>query len=125
MRGEKIGEITERKGDYCGGIYIEEEFLKFLGEKVGSSAINLVKDKHYSQLQYMLQEFCRRVKFPFNGERDDFKPFDLDLDGNLLNITCFSIFRINNLLSYFIFLKNIVQLLNNMLKVLNLIKWKK
>ncbi|RGB24266.1 hypothetical protein C1646_726562 [Rhizophagus diaphanus] len=80
MRGEKIGEITERKGDYCGGIYIEEEFLKFLGEKVGSSAINLVKDKYYSQLQYMLQEFCRRVKFPFNGERDDFKPFDLDLD---------------------------------------------
>lgn len=94
MRGEKIGEITERKGDYCGGIYIEEEFLKFLGEKVGSSAINLVKDKHYSQLQYMLQEFCRRVKFPFNGERDDFKPFDLDLDGNLLNITCFSILEL-------------------------------
>jgi hypothetical protein len=82
MRGEKIGEITERKGDYCGGIYIEEEFLKFLGDKVGSSAINLVKDKHYGQLQYMLQEFCRRVKIPFNGQRDDFKPFDLDLEGN-------------------------------------------
>ncbi|CAB4459700.1 unnamed protein product [Rhizophagus irregularis] len=28
----------------------------------------------------LMREFCRRVKFPFNGERDDFKPFDLDLD---------------------------------------------
>ncbi|GBB94068.1 hypothetical protein RclHR1_22870002 [Rhizophagus clarus] len=80
MRGEKIGETTERKGDYCGGIYIEEEFLKFLADKVGSSAINLVKDKHYGQLQYMIQEFCRRVKLPFNGQKDDFKPFDLDLE---------------------------------------------
>ncbi|RIA90024.1 hypothetical protein C1645_823936 [Glomus cerebriforme] len=80
LRGNKIGEITERKGDCCGGIYVEEEFLKFLGDKVGSSTIDLVKDKHYCQLQYMVQEFCRRVKLLFNGQKKDFKPFDLDLE---------------------------------------------
>jgi len=80
LRGEKIGEITERKGDYCGGVYVEEEFLKFLGSKVGSSAINLVRNKYYGQLQYMIQEFCRRVKIPFTGQKKDFIPFDLDLE---------------------------------------------
>ena len=78
---EKLGEITERKGDYCGGSFVDEEFLRFLGRKVGQNAIKMLTDNHYSQLQYMVQEFCRRVKSPFKGQQKNVQ-HDLDLDGN-------------------------------------------
>jgi hypothetical protein len=50
------------EGDFCGGSFVDDEFLKFIGEKVGDSALKLVRKNHYSQLQYMVQDFCRRVK---------------------------------------------------------------
>jgi hypothetical protein len=30
LRDNKLSEITERTGDFCGGSYIDQEFLKFL-----------------------------------------------------------------------------------------------
>jgi hypothetical protein len=87
LEDQKLGEVTERKGDYCGGSFVDDEFIKFLGYKVGPSAINLLKDKHYRQLNYMVQEFCRRVKFSFTGQRKDFKSFELDLEGKLIRIS--------------------------------------
>ncbi|RIB08541.1 hypothetical protein C2G38_2110890 [Gigaspora rosea] len=80
LTGKKLSEITEREGDYCGGSYVDQEFLKFLGRKVGSSAIDLVKQNHYGQLQYMVQEFCRKIKIPFTGDEAEFKPVELDLE---------------------------------------------
>ncbi|CAG8543501.1 11170_t:CDS:2 [Funneliformis mosseae] len=80
LPGKRLGEKTISKGDYCGGIFVDEEFIKFLGSKIGQSAINLIREKHYNQFQYMVQEFSRRVKIPFTGESKDFKPFDLDLE---------------------------------------------
>ena len=82
LKDQKLGEITEAKGYYYGGSFVDEEFIKFLSSKVGSSAIELLREKHYKQFQYMVQEFCRRVKFPFTVHKENFKPFDLDLDGN-------------------------------------------
>ncbi|RIA82054.1 hypothetical protein C1645_809788 [Glomus cerebriforme] len=76
---DKLDETTEREGDFCGGSFVDEEFLKFIGEKVGESALKQVKEKHYSQLQYMVQDFCRRVKIPFNGESKNFQPPEMDL----------------------------------------------
>ncbi|CAI2173658.1 5241_t:CDS:2 [Funneliformis geosporum] len=80
LPGRRLCEKTISKGGYCGGIFVDEEFIKFLGTKIGQSTINLIREKHYSQLQYMVQEFSRRVKIPFTGESKDFKPFDLDLE---------------------------------------------
>src|SRR6185369_16612882 len=80
LPGNRLGEITERTGDFCGGIYVDKEFLKFLGRKVGDSAIRLVETKHYSQLQYMVQNFCRSIKIPFTGKKSEFKTFELDID---------------------------------------------
>ncbi|CAG8593942.1 12166_t:CDS:2 [Funneliformis caledonium] len=80
LEAEQLSEITERKGEFCGGSYVDEEFLKFLGRKVGQSAIKMLTENHYSQLQYMVQEFCRRVKIPFTGQQKDFTPYDLDLE---------------------------------------------
>jgi hypothetical protein len=76
----KLGETTERTGGFCGGAYVDQEFIKFLGTKVGSNAIELLRKKHYNQFQYMIQEFCRHVKLLFNGEKSSFKTYDFDLD---------------------------------------------
>ena len=78
---DRLDETTERKGDFCGGSFVDEEFLKYIGRKVGHSALNMVRENHYSQLQYMVQEFCRRVKIPFTGKESDFQPYDMDLKG--------------------------------------------
>ncbi|RGB22938.1 hypothetical protein C1646_729565 [Rhizophagus diaphanus] len=80
LENHKLGEITEWNGDYCGGNFVDDEFVKFLSRKIGPSAIDLVRKNQYSQLQYMIQEFYRRVKFPFTGQREDFNQFILDLE---------------------------------------------
>jgi hypothetical protein len=82
LENQKLGEITEAKGYYYGGSFVDEEFIKFLSSKVGSSAIDLLRKNNYNRLQYIVQEFCRRVKFPFTIQKENFKPFDLDLEGN-------------------------------------------
>ncbi|PKY61092.1 hypothetical protein RhiirA4_521016 [Rhizophagus irregularis] len=79
FKNHNLGEITKRNGDYCGGNFVDDEFVKFLSRKVGPSVIDLVRKNHYSQLQYMIQEFSRRVKFSFTGQQEDFMPFELDL----------------------------------------------
>ena len=85
LENEKLDETTEREGDYCGGSFVDEEFLKFIGKKVGKSALNMVRENYYGQLQYMVQEFCRRVKIQFTGqEGSNFQSPELDLNGNVL-----------------------------------------
>ncbi|CAG8599253.1 6356_t:CDS:2, partial [Scutellospora calospora] len=80
LENERLGEITERSGDFCGGTYVDKEFIKFLRRKVGDSSITLLYDNHYGQLQFMVQEFCRRVKLPFTGNRKEFKTHELDIE---------------------------------------------
>lgn len=78
---ERLSEITERTGDYCGSSFIDQAFIKFVEEIVGKSAIESVKNNHYSQLQYCVQEFCKQIKISFTGEKDASKPpSELDLE---------------------------------------------
>ncbi|CAB4408748.1 unnamed protein product [Rhizophagus irregularis] len=76
----KLGETTERTGGFCGGAYVDQEFIKFLATKVGANAIELLRKKHYNQFQYMIQEFCKHVKLLFNGEKSSFRTYDFDLE---------------------------------------------
>ncbi|GES81263.1 hypothetical protein GLOIN_2v1470298 [Rhizophagus clarus] len=76
----KLGETTERTGGFCGGAYVDQEFIRFLETKVGSNAIELLRKKHYNQFQYMIQEFCRHVKLLFNGDKSSYKTYDFDLE---------------------------------------------
>ncbi|CAB4491810.1 unnamed protein product [Rhizophagus irregularis] len=80
LDGERLSEITVRNGDYCGGSYVDQEFLRFLERRVGANAIRLVKDNHYGQLQFMVQEFVRMVKMKFTGDPSEFETFELELD---------------------------------------------
>ncbi|CAB4387228.1 unnamed protein product [Rhizophagus irregularis] len=74
----QLSEITERTGDYCESSFIDEAFLKYLSSIVGDSTINILKDKKSKSLQYMVQHFCRKAKFPFTGEDPDFC-YELDI----------------------------------------------
>ncbi|CAG8600929.1 6199_t:CDS:2 [Diversispora eburnea] len=80
LADQRLGEVTERTGDFCGGTYVDKEFIKFLKRKVGDSAIKLLEEQNYGQLQYMIQEFCTKVKLPFTGVKKDYKLFELDLE---------------------------------------------
>ncbi|EXX67983.1 hypothetical protein RhiirA5_398275 [Rhizophagus irregularis] len=77
---DELGEITIRTGDFCGGSYVDQEFINFLKTRVGEAAIKLLKENHYGQYQYLIHEFCRNVKLPFTGTEEEFENYDLDIE---------------------------------------------
>jgi len=86
LKDDKVDEIIVRKGDSCGGSFVDEEFLSFIGQKIGNSALEEFRKDHYSQLQYLVQEFCRRVKIPFTGKKLDYTtPVEFHLKGKKKN----------------------------------------
>ncbi|CAG8682681.1 7371_t:CDS:2, partial [Scutellospora calospora] len=81
LNGGRIAETTERTGGFCGGTYVDDEFLKFLEEKASKSAVKMLKEKHYDQVNFMVHKFfCPEVKIPFSGKKDDFKTIDFDIE---------------------------------------------
>ncbi|CAG8498590.1 176_t:CDS:2 [Paraglomus occultum] len=75
----KLTELTERTGDFCGGSYVDKEFLKYLEKQIGSAAMRMLEEKHYAQLQYLVQEFCAIVKLEFDGN-NGFGTKEIDLE---------------------------------------------
>ncbi|UZO09773.1 uncharacterized protein OCT59_029986 [Rhizophagus irregularis] len=80
LRDNKLSEITERTGDFCGGSYVDREFLKFLSRKLGESTINLLRENNYGQMQFMIQQFCQKLKFHFTGNQNEFDPYEFDIE---------------------------------------------
>ncbi|CAG8502878.1 16830_t:CDS:2 [Dentiscutata heterogama] len=78
--GGKLSEKIESKGDYCGGSYVDQEFLNFLAKKVGESTIENLKEHHYGQIQRVIHVFRKRIKHRFTGKSEDFTDFELDLE---------------------------------------------
>ncbi|RIA78874.1 hypothetical protein C1645_882964 [Glomus cerebriforme] len=88
LEDDQLSKLTERTRYYCGSCFIDQAFLKFLGEIVGKAAIESIKKHHYCQLQYIVQEFCNEVKIPFTGiveieEWGNRYPFEFDLEESL------------------------------------------
>ncbi|EXX60002.1 uncharacterized protein OCT59_009716 [Rhizophagus irregularis] len=71
-------EITERIGDFYGSVFIDNEFIKFLREKLGTRAIDLLMENNYDQFQCLMQEFCQHIKDPFTGDDTEFN-YTLDI----------------------------------------------
>ncbi|GBC02581.1 hypothetical protein RclHR1_00470011 [Rhizophagus clarus] len=78
LEDERLSEITDRTGDFCGSSSIDQAFLNIVEEKVGKSAIESVKNDHYFQFQYFVEEFCKEVKIPFTGVNDETGTLDLE-----------------------------------------------
>jgi hypothetical protein len=79
LEENQLGEITERTGDFCGSTFIDKEFIELLKREVGNKAVDLLREKHYGQLQYVVQEFCKNIKLPFTGNDPDFS-YEIDLE---------------------------------------------
>ncbi|CAG8653044.1 18293_t:CDS:2, partial [Racocetra fulgida] len=80
LPGMKISEIIERSGSRCGSSYVDHEFLKFLGRKLGFAAMKKLKEDHNGQMQILIQRFCSEVKFRFNGNPNEFTDKELDIE---------------------------------------------
>ncbi|GBC29110.2 hypothetical protein GLOIN_2v1687711 [Rhizophagus irregularis DAOM 181602=DAOM 197198] len=74
-----IDKATVHIRDFCGSRLINEEFIKFLCERLGTCAIDLLKENNYSHLQYMIQVFRERIMEPFTGDNMEFQNV-LDID---------------------------------------------
>ncbi|CAG8749840.1 3221_t:CDS:2, partial [Racocetra persica] len=79
LSNNQLSETTERSGDFCGGTYVDRNFIEYLKRSVGEYAISSLKEKHYGQFYYVIQQFCERVKIPFTGNPADFRTFEFDL----------------------------------------------
>jgi molecular chaperone DnaK (HSP70) len=80
LEGKQLSEVTERAGDFCGSTFIDKEFLNALRKILGDRAIDLLRDNHYGQMQYMIQEFCLNAKLPFTGDESEFKNYEIDIE---------------------------------------------
>ncbi|GBB93259.1 hypothetical protein RclHR1_02140012 [Rhizophagus clarus] len=76
----RLREMTISTCGYYGGSYVDKNFLEFFESKVGKSAMDMLKKNHYSQVNYLVQQFCLQVKIPFTGNKADFKTYELDID---------------------------------------------
>jgi hypothetical protein len=78
LENKRLDEVTERVGDFCGSSFVDKEFINFLREKLGTHTIDLLSKHQYGQLQYMIQEFCRKLKEPFTGDDLGYR-YEIDL----------------------------------------------
>src|ERR1044072_6560361 len=78
LNNERLGEITERSGDFCGSTYIDAEFIHYLERVIGKNSINLLNKNNYGQMQVMVHRFCQMAKLPFTGN-DQFS-YVLDIE---------------------------------------------
>nr|CAG8471845.1 741_t:CDS:2 [Entrophospora candida] len=75
-----LEEKTECSGDFCGGDFIDQEFAKFLGQKVGHNALKSFKENHYGRYQYIIHEFFHIEKHRFDGNESEFDAIDFHLE---------------------------------------------
>ena len=80
LSDNRIGEMTMRSGGFCGSTYVDDNFLKLLGNRVGESAMNSLKEEDYGQINHIVQEFCSLVKMPFTGENSEFETIEWDIE---------------------------------------------
>ncbi|GBC04297.1 hypothetical protein RclHR1_00560024 [Rhizophagus clarus] len=68
----QLGEVTAQISDFCGSAFIDDEFVKFLRERLGNNAIDGLIENHYSQYQFIVKDFCQHAKDPFTGDDPNF-----------------------------------------------------
>jgi hypothetical protein len=80
LPGNRLSEITIRSGDFCGSSFVDKQFVLFIGRKFGLAALKKLNEYHYGQLQFLVQHFCSRVKFSFNGNSANYKSKTIDIE---------------------------------------------
>ncbi|CAG8520485.1 1280_t:CDS:2, partial [Dentiscutata heterogama] len=79
LENNRLKETTERTGGFCGSTNVDRNFIEYLENIVGEFAISSLREKHYGQFQYVIQQFCERVKLQFTNNPSDFRTFEFDI----------------------------------------------
>ncbi|CAG8701270.1 13874_t:CDS:2, partial [Racocetra fulgida] len=66
--------------------FIDKKFLEWMDSIAGKSAMKKLKDNNYSELQYLVKEFCEQIKFQFTGDDPDFH-CEIDLESTCPTLT--------------------------------------
>ncbi|CAB4381776.1 unnamed protein product [Rhizophagus irregularis] len=61
-------QLTGRIRDFCGSKFIDEEFVKFLREKLGTRAINLLIEAKNNEFRNLIKSCWNMTKESFTGE---------------------------------------------------------
>ncbi|KAF0385583.1 actin-like ATPase domain-containing protein [Gigaspora margarita] len=77
--GNKLNEETERTGDLCGGTFVDQEFINFIGRTVGFNALQRLRTYAYGELQILVISFCDQIKHRFTGDPDEYETAEFDL----------------------------------------------
>ncbi|PKK61472.1 hypothetical protein RhiirC2_816677 [Rhizophagus irregularis] len=75
----QLGKFTAHIRDFCGSRLINEEFIKFLRERLGTCAIDKLVENNYDQLQYMAEYIHHRVIEPFTNNDVKYR-YELDIE---------------------------------------------
>ncbi|CAB5206772.1 unnamed protein product [Rhizophagus irregularis] len=78
-----IDKVTTYNKDFCGSRLINEEFIKFLRERLGTCAIDLLKENNYNKLQYMVKNFHQYITSHFTDDDKKFQ-YDIEIEPTLL-----------------------------------------
>ncbi|CAG8444356.1 14805_t:CDS:2 [Dentiscutata erythropus] len=79
LENNRLKEPTERSGGFCGSTNVDRNFIEYLENIVGEHAISSLREKHYGQFQYVIQQFCERVKHQFTNDSSDFRTFEFNI----------------------------------------------
>ena len=74
-----VSSVTDVLTLPIGSIDVDKEFIDFLERKLGSIAIQTLKEQHDGQLQYLLLYFFDQLKTHFTGNAETYTPLGLDL----------------------------------------------
>ncbi|CAG8494800.1 11423_t:CDS:2, partial [Ambispora leptoticha] len=66
--------------EFCGSTSVNFDFEKYLDHKIGESAVETLAEKHYPQLQYLIQYFSKEVKHSFDGNKETWGTHEIDLE---------------------------------------------
>ncbi|CAG8745009.1 22215_t:CDS:2 [Dentiscutata erythropus] len=96
LTSKNLSESTERSGDFCGSTFVDREFLEFLSQRIGKSALKYLTENNYSYLQNLIQGITNydmfslpcvnMIKLPFTGDPSTFESVELDLEKFFPNI---------------------------------------
>ncbi|GBB98870.1 hypothetical protein RclHR1_03350001 [Rhizophagus clarus] len=77
-----MGKVTAHIRDFRGRSLIDDVFTNFLCERLGTRAIDLLKENNYNQFQYVVEDFRQRAIEPFTGDNLEFS-YTLDIEDNI------------------------------------------
>jgi molecular chaperone DnaK (HSP70) len=78
LKYKQLWEMTEHSNDYCGGLFVDLEFVEYIKKKIGSKALVLLEENNYAQYKYMIKDFCENVKFKFKDDVEFEYEFNLE-----------------------------------------------